>query len=140
MTNIRQLLAFNIKKNRQKLELSQAKLAEKANLSTQYLAMIELTRKFPSPEKLEQIAHALELDTPELFSLPPSAKTAALKLQRSIIIDLEKSVDIKIHSAIKTAVSDVVSSHLNRIENTDIEKNEDTERVKSNTKRNKRSM
>ena len=116
MTNIRQLLAFNIKENRRKLGLSQAKLAEKAELSTQYLAMIELTHKFPSPEKLEQIALALEIDTPELFSMPPSVKIASLKLQRAIITDIEKAVEDNVQTAIRTAVSGVVTAYLNGME------------------------
>jgi DNA-binding XRE family transcriptional regulator len=35
MTDLRQLLGFNIKQNRAKLDLTQAKLAEKTNASTQ---------------------------------------------------------------------------------------------------------
>ena len=124
MTNIRQLLANNIKENRKKLGLSQAKLAEKANLSTQYLAMIELTHKFPSPEKLEQIAIALDIDTPELFSMPPSAKIASLKLQRAIITDIEKAVEDNVQTAIRTAVCGVVATYLKGIETYEISKNE----------------
>jgi len=116
MTNIRQLLAINLKENRQKLGLSQAKLAEKADLSTQYIAMIELMRKFPSPENLEKLAIALEIDTPELFSMPPSAKGTAYKLQYAILSDLEKAVDEKVHIALKTAVSDVVCFHIKNME------------------------
>ncbi|MDR0561540.1 MAG: helix-turn-helix domain-containing protein [Spirochaetaceae bacterium] len=37
---------------------SQAKLAEKANTATTYIAMIELEKKFPSVEMLERIAGA----------------------------------------------------------------------------------
>ena len=55
MTNLRQLLAFNIKKNRRKNGMSQAQLAEKANASTQYIAMIELERKFPSVDMIERV-------------------------------------------------------------------------------------
>jgi transcriptional regulator with XRE-family HTH domain len=116
MTDIRQLLACNIKKNRQKLGLSQAKLAEKANISTQYLAMIELTKKFPSPEKMEQIAVALEIDTSELFSGSPSAEIAVMKLQKAIIYDLQKTVEIKVNNAITNAVAHTVSAHLKNIE------------------------
>ena len=45
----------------------QAKLAEKINTSTHYLGMLELQRKFPSPEMMERIAFALGIDTTELF-------------------------------------------------------------------------
>jgi DNA-binding XRE family transcriptional regulator len=53
MTNIKQLVALNIKQYRIKSGLTQAKLAEKANASTQYIAMIEPGRKFPCLDLLE---------------------------------------------------------------------------------------
>ena len=40
--------------------LTQEKLAEKAGMSLQYLAMLELARKFPSGEMLERLANALD--------------------------------------------------------------------------------
>jgi len=67
MTNIRKLFAENLKKYRHAIGLSQAKLAEKVNTSTHYLGMLELQRKFPSPEMMERLASALGIDTTELF-------------------------------------------------------------------------
>ena len=52
MTNLRDILANNLKENRKKCGFSQAKLSEKARISTQYIAMIEVSRKFPTPEVL----------------------------------------------------------------------------------------
>jgi transcriptional regulator with XRE-family HTH domain len=80
-----------MKENRRKLGLSQARLAERADLSTQYIAMIELARKFPAPEMLERIAEALEIDPPELFSMP-TAEAQLRKFQKAVLIDLEKAV------------------------------------------------
>ena len=100
------------KENRRKLGLSQAKLSEKAGLSTQYVAMIELGRKFPSPENIEQIAAALEVDTPELFSMPPSVEGAASKLCREILMELEQTVGDTVNAAIRAAVSKLVADHL----------------------------
>jgi transcriptional regulator with XRE-family HTH domain len=71
--------------------LSQARLAERAGLSTQYIAMIELARKFPAPEMLERIAKALEIDPPELFSMP-TAEAQLRKFQKAVLIDIEKAV------------------------------------------------
>jgi transcriptional regulator with XRE-family HTH domain len=68
MTNLRELLAFNMKEYRHSLKLSQSKLAEKAGTSTHYIGMIEVCKKFPTPEMLERIASALKIDSPELFS------------------------------------------------------------------------
>ena len=67
MTNIRELFATNLKKYRHATGLSQAKLAEKANTSTYYIGMLEIKRKFPSPEMIERLALALGIDTTEFF-------------------------------------------------------------------------
>jgi transcriptional regulator with XRE-family HTH domain len=112
MTNLRKLLAFNMKEERRKLGISQAKLAEKADLSTQYVAMIELGRKFPSLEKMELIAAALEIDTPELFSMPPSVEKAVLRYSQEILADLEKTVG----ETVNAAVAQLVESHLKDVE------------------------
>jgi transcriptional regulator with XRE-family HTH domain len=71
MTNIRTLLADNLKAYRRQRGWSQEMLAEKANLSLKFISTIEICRQFPSPEKLEQLAAALGVDTPELFSTGP---------------------------------------------------------------------
>ena len=117
MTNLRELLAFNMKERRRKLGISQAKLAEKADLFTQYVAMIELGRKFPSPEKMELIACALEIDTPELFSMPPSVE-AVLQYRQIILTDLEKAIGEMANVAVKASVAQLVESHLKDVEDT----------------------
>jgi transcriptional regulator with XRE-family HTH domain len=116
MTNLRQLLANNMKANRQALGLSQAKLAEKADLSTQYIAMIELTRKFPSPEKLEQIAEALEIDVPELFSMPPSMKGTLKKIQQEVLITLETALQETVADAVMTTISTIIAIYMRKVD------------------------
>ena len=69
MTNLRQLLGSNIKIYRKTCGLSQSKLAEKVDTATNYISAIEAGRRFPSVEMLEKLALALEIDTPELFSI-----------------------------------------------------------------------
>ncbi|MDR1390191.1 MAG: helix-turn-helix transcriptional regulator [Treponema sp.] len=71
MTDIRKLLATNIRAYRAELGLTQSKLAEKVETATHYIAMIEGCKKFPSAAMLERIAAALERDTPELFAMNP---------------------------------------------------------------------
>jgi len=68
MTNLRQLLGSNIKVYRNVCGISQSKLAEQVDTSTNYISAIEAGRRFPSVEMLEKIALALKIDTPELFS------------------------------------------------------------------------
>jgi transcriptional regulator with XRE-family HTH domain len=71
MTDIRKLLATNIRSYRAELGLTQSSLAEKANTATHYIAMIEGCKKFPSAAMLERIATALDRDAPELFAMNP---------------------------------------------------------------------
>jgi len=116
MTNIDKLLAYNIKENRRKMGLSQAKLAKKAGFSLSYIAAVEGCSRFPSPKNLEKLAQALEIDTPELFSMPPSVEGIANKLCRDILADLEQKVGEKVNSAVKAAVDEVVTAHLKELE------------------------
>jgi len=50
MTNLRAVLAKNIKMYRSALGLSQVNLAARAKTSPSFIGMIETQNKFPSPE------------------------------------------------------------------------------------------
>ena len=68
MTNIRTVLAMNMKAKRKELHISQADLAEKIDTSPNYISKIEAEKQFPSVQMLEQLATALECDSVDLFS------------------------------------------------------------------------
>ncbi|GHV14336.1 hypothetical protein FACS189491_10520 [Spirochaetia bacterium] len=82
MASLSSVLAFNMKAQRSILGISQAQLAERVKTSTNYIALIEVERKFPSFEMLERIAAALEIDPPALFAAEI----------RSLVDDSTKSV------------------------------------------------
>ncbi|MCL2600458.1 MAG: helix-turn-helix transcriptional regulator [Treponema sp.] len=111
MTDLRQLLAFNIKQNRSRLGISQAKLAERAEVSAQYIAMIELGRKFPSAETLNQLAAALEIDSPYLFSPPPFPEGTLHRLQEAVLSDLERAIAKSVRKAVQDTVSSVIARY-----------------------------
>jgi transcriptional regulator with XRE-family HTH domain len=119
MTRLRTLLAFNMKEKRRILGISQAKLARKAGTSTQYVAMIELEKKFPSPEMLERLAAALEIDPPELFSMPPSPAGTLKKLHEAVLTDIERELAVAVEQAAKEAVQRVIAEHLMGLEGKD---------------------
>ena len=96
MTNLRKVLAVNMKERRHTLGLSQAKLAEKVNTAPTYIAMIELEKKFPSVEMMERIAEALTIDTIELFSIKPLPEDSLKKLHKSVLLDFEKIIAKKL--------------------------------------------
>jgi len=96
MTNLRKLLAENIKKRRKSIEISQTVLAERVGTSTHYIGQIEQCKKFPSSEMLERIAEALEMDSPELFSSQVFTDEAIKIVQDKVQADLDEvSISIK---------------------------------------------
>jgi transcriptional regulator with XRE-family HTH domain len=92
MTDIRDLLAQNIKKYRSALGISQAKLAEKVDTSTNYIGLLEIKRKFPSPEMMERLASALGIDTTELFHKELSSKDAIKTYRKAAIEDIQEAI------------------------------------------------
>jgi transcriptional regulator with XRE-family HTH domain len=67
MASLREIFAKNLRENRKKCSLSQEKLAEKAGVSTHYIAVIELAKNFPAADVIERLAEALGIDVQELF-------------------------------------------------------------------------
>ena len=95
MTSLRSVLTFNMKAQRRILGITQAQLAERVRTSANYIALIESEKKFPTPEMLERIAAALEIDAPALFSTKsyplPEAGTLA-ELQEKLLNDLSEVI------------------------------------------------
>jgi transcriptional regulator with XRE-family HTH domain len=101
MTDIRDLLAQNIKKYRSALGLSQARLAEKVDTSTNYIGLLEIKRKFPSPEMMERLASALGIDTTELFYKELSSKEAIKTYRKAAIEDIQGAISQVIEEKLK---------------------------------------
>ena len=101
MSQVRELFAENLRKNRQKRGLSQEKLAEKAAISTHYLTMIELARNFPKSEVIERLANALGIEVHELFVVSHSQADELEKLHRAITSDIKRTVADSIENAFK---------------------------------------
>ncbi|MDR2478756.1 MAG: helix-turn-helix transcriptional regulator [Treponema sp.] len=99
-TNIRDILAGNIKENRRKCGFSQEKLAERAGISTPFVAMIEVSRKFPTPDVLDRIAGALNIETYELFAVPPSPQDALERLHKAIVKDIDQVIGEAVERAV----------------------------------------
>jgi transcriptional regulator with XRE-family HTH domain len=91
MARLRQLLAANMKNYRNELGLSQAKLAEKVDTATNYIAMIEGEKRFPTDTMLERIALALGKDPAALFAITPIQQ----EWQDEILAELEKVIQDK---------------------------------------------
>ncbi|MDR0442154.1 MAG: helix-turn-helix domain-containing protein [Treponema sp.] len=92
MTNIREVLAVNLKKHRQARGWSQAKLAEKVGTSTQYIGTLEIKGKFPSSEMVHKLAIALGIDPTELFYKEIDPETVLRNSQKAAIEDIGEAV------------------------------------------------
>ena len=101
------MLSHNIKERRQILGITQEKLAERVETSTHYIGQIELGNKFPSPEMLERIAGALEIDSPQLFSMGSFPVEAITLFQEGLLADLETAV----LGAISSRIADFRKTH-----------------------------
>jgi transcriptional regulator with XRE-family HTH domain len=98
MTSLRALLAYNMKERRRILGVTQARLAERVSTSTHYIGQIELENKFPTPEMLERIAAALEIDSSQLFSMDSFPSEVIRQFQQGFL------------SGIELAIADVIST------------------------------
>ncbi|GHV93810.1 hypothetical protein AGMMS50293_01300 [Spirochaetia bacterium] len=92
MTDLRLLLASNMRLYRGNLGLSQAKLAEKVDTATNYIAAIEAGRRFPTVQMLERIADALKIDTPMLFSMESIQISSINTLHEEMIGDIAEII------------------------------------------------
>jgi transcriptional regulator with XRE-family HTH domain len=92
MTSLRVLLSHNIKERRRILGITQARLAERVTTSTHYIGQIELGNKFLTPEMLERIAAALEIDSPQLFSMDSYPAETIRRFQEMVLADVETAV------------------------------------------------
>jgi transcriptional regulator with XRE-family HTH domain len=95
--NLRKLFSLNIKRHRQMKGLSQERLAEKMDISTNYLSDIETGRGWVSPFSLVKLANALEVEVFELFkpveTAPKGVKSAVNKYLDDFSASLRISFD-----------------------------------------------
>jgi transcriptional regulator with XRE-family HTH domain len=99
--SLREILAKNLRQNRRKCGFSQEKLAEKAGISTQYLAMMEIARKFPASEVLERLAESMGINVYELFLIDHSPREELELLRQNIISEMNQTFGEIVKQALK---------------------------------------
>jgi transcriptional regulator with XRE-family HTH domain len=101
MTNLRGILAHNLKKKRKNCGFSQAKLAEMVNVSTHHIATIETARNYPTLDLIERIANALDIEIYELFINPLSPHEEMERLYQVVAKNIEQVVAEAVGKVIK---------------------------------------
>jgi len=101
---IRFVLGKNLKKLRNRRNWSQMKLAEKANISMNFLSEIERGNKWPHPDTLQNLAAALNVEVFELFR---SENNTAENYAGEYMKRFSEDVVIAAEQAVKKAVYSV---------------------------------
>jgi len=88
MIHIRKILAENLKFYRNILGWSQAKLAEQVRTGTHYIGMIEIGKKFPSPEMIEKLADALGIESHLLFTKETNSSESVRLFRKTMLTEI----------------------------------------------------
>jgi len=103
---LREILSGNIKKERKKLGLTQEKLAEIADLSSQTINDIEGCRMWVSDKTMSKLAWVLHVDAYQLLvpASPNEIPTIGANSKEKLLLDLEDRVIRNIRQQFKEAI------------------------------------
>ena len=100
MANLREIFAQNLKKHRRNSGLSQEKLAERVNVSTHHIAMMEIARSYPAMDLVERLADVLDIEFYELFVDPLFIPKEMERLYQLMAKNIEKVVSDAVEKAL----------------------------------------
>jgi len=83
---------------------SQEKLAEKMDISTNYLSDIETGRGWVSPFSLTKLANALEIDVYELFKPQEAVSVTTVKTINKCLDDFSTSLKISFEKSLQDSM------------------------------------
>jgi transcriptional regulator with XRE-family HTH domain len=95
---VRDILAKNIKRLRNRLSLTQEGLAEKAGISVVFLSDVERSNKWPYLNTLVGLSHALNVEVYELLkpeeAFPPNTSAILTKYAEEVFVVVAKSLQL----------------------------------------------
>ena len=97
---LRSLFSQNIKRYRQRKGLSQEKLAEKIEISTNYLSDIERKKGWVSPLSLAKLANALDIEVFELFKPEESTPADVVTTVNQCLDDFSTSLKLSFEKSL----------------------------------------
>ena len=109
MKSTKELLGGRIRELRKSLKMSQEALSELIDVDPRYISRIELGKCFPSLEKLECIARALNSEMRDLFDYEHhheslDCKEVISKLMGSVEDDNQRQLILRITKAVTRSV------------------------------------
>ena len=111
---LQELFSSNLKEMRIRANLSQMKLAEKADLSVGYICDLESGRRWGTPETFSKLARALDVNPFELL-LPKDFELSAseISFRRTFAAEVNKAIQNNLRSALDNAISQAMNNSLN---------------------------
>ena len=93
----------NLKEYRKKSGLTQAQLAEKVKVTSNYIGMLEMGRNFPATDLIERIAKALNVEMYELFVETHSPTKELEKLRHDIMEEIKETITETVIQTVREA-------------------------------------
>ena len=111
---LQELFSSNLKELRIRANLSQMKLAEKADLSVGYICDLESGRRWGTPETFSKLARALDINPFELL-LPKDMDLSAsdISFRRSFTAKVNKVMQKNLRAALDSAIAQVLNESVN---------------------------
>jgi transcriptional regulator with XRE-family HTH domain len=105
LEKLREILSFNIKKERKKLGLTQEKLAEIADLSSQTINDIEGCRMWVSDKTMSKLARVLHVEAYQLLVAENPKESSAIGIndKEKLLFDIEDRIIRNIRQQFKEA-------------------------------------
>jgi len=97
----------NIRRFRKRKGLSQEKLAEKMNISTNYLSDVERGKNLGSPNLLVRLAAALEIEVFELFRPQEKAPADVSAKVNKCLEDFSSSLRVSFEKSIADSIREI---------------------------------
>ena len=105
--DLRNLLSRNIKRFRHRKGWSQTKLAEKMDISTNYLSEIETGRGWISPYSLVKLANALEIEVFELFKSQETVPIDTVNMINKCLEDFSSLLRVSFEKSIADSMEKI---------------------------------
>jgi len=87
---LRDVFSSNIKFLRNKKGFSQAKLAEKVDISSNFVSELETGKGWVSPQTLVSLAGALEVEVHSLFKVEDPKSVSIAQITESLAVDITR--------------------------------------------------
>jgi transcriptional regulator with XRE-family HTH domain len=101
----------NLKEYRKKSGLTQAQLAEKVKVTSNYIGMLEMGRNFPATDLIERIAKVLNIEMYELFVETSSPTKELEKLRQDIMLEIKKTITETVIQTVREAFEENIKRY-----------------------------